>query len=161
MPYSAIAWLDGAEISASGWGSGGPLFQPVPPKTNFSFMLRYQLNQLGSKDASESTFKKSNTWGVSNTRLYFLLYFTIMIWQNESIFKLLTTTLYKPEKYTEFMYNFRTRTYTYIYANSLEYCILYVLVSSRMRSSSEANEEIFYSNFFFKLLTVLLNWYKL
>ena len=33
--------------------------------------LGYQLNQLGSKAASESTFKKSNTCGVSNNRLYF------------------------------------------------------------------------------------------
>ena len=41
-------------------------------KTNFSIMFTlYQLNQLGSKAASESTFKKSNTCGISNNRLYF------------------------------------------------------------------------------------------
>ena len=37
----------------------------------FQSCSRYQLNQLGSKAASESTFKKSNTCGVSNNRLYF------------------------------------------------------------------------------------------
>ena len=50
---------------------------PVQPKTNFSISSRYQLNQLGSKAASESTFKKSNTCGVSNTRLYF--FFTFLV----------------------------------------------------------------------------------
>ena len=66
---SSSAWLDGAEVSASGWGSGGPRFQSHPRLT-FQSCSRYQLNQLGSKAASESTFKKSNTCGVSNTRLY-------------------------------------------------------------------------------------------
>ena len=65
-----LAWLDGAEVSASGWGSGGPRFQSNPRLT-FQSCSRYQLNQLGSKAASESTFKKSNTCGVSNNRLYF------------------------------------------------------------------------------------------
>ena len=37
----------------------------------FQSCSRYQLNQLGSKAASESTFKKSNTCGVSNNKLYF------------------------------------------------------------------------------------------
>ena len=64
-------WLDGAEVSTSGWGSGGPLFQSHPRLT-FQSCLRFQLNQLGSKIASESTFKTLNTCGVSNTRLYFL-----------------------------------------------------------------------------------------
>ena len=36
-------------------------------------LLLLLLNQLGSKAASESTFKKSNTCGVSNNRLYFTL----------------------------------------------------------------------------------------
>ena len=66
-------WLDGAEVSASGWGSGGPRFQSHPRLT-FQSCSRYQLNQLGSKAASESTFKKSNTCGVSNTRLYFFTF---------------------------------------------------------------------------------------
>ena len=65
-----IAWLAGAEVSASGWGSGGPRFQSHPRLT-FQSCSRYQLNQLGSKAASESTFEKSNTCGVSNNRLYF------------------------------------------------------------------------------------------
>ena len=60
-----------AEVSASGWGSGGPRFQSHPRLT-FQSCSRYQLNQLGSKAASESTFKKSNTCGVSNNRLYFI-----------------------------------------------------------------------------------------
>ena len=45
------------------------------PTLTFQSCSRYQLNQLGSEAASESTFKKSNTCGVSNTRqsrLYFL-----------------------------------------------------------------------------------------
>ena len=65
-----IAWLDGAEVSASGWGLGGPRFRSHRRLT-FQSRSRYQLNQLGSKAASESTFKKSNTCGVSNNRLYF------------------------------------------------------------------------------------------
>ena len=67
-----LAWLDGAEVSASGWGSGGPRFQSHPRLT-FQSCSRFQLNQLGSKAASETTLKKSNTCGVSNTRLYFTL----------------------------------------------------------------------------------------
>ena len=47
-----------------------PRFQSHPRLT-FQSCPRYQLNQLGSEAASESTFKKSNTCGVSNTRLYF------------------------------------------------------------------------------------------
>ena len=69
-----LAWLDGAEVSASGWGSGGPRFQSHPRLT-FQSCSRYQLNQLGSKAASESTVKKSNTSGVSNNRLYFFFTF--------------------------------------------------------------------------------------
>ena len=59
--------------SASGWGSGGPRFQSHPRLT-FQSCSRYQLNQLGSKAASESIFKKSNTCGVSNNRLYFYFF---------------------------------------------------------------------------------------
>ena len=47
---------DFAEGSASGWGSGGPRFQSHPRLT-FQSCSRYQLNQLGSKAASESTSK--------------------------------------------------------------------------------------------------------
>ena len=67
-------WLDGAEVSASGWWSGGPRFQSHSRLT-FQSCSRYQLNQLGSEAASESTFKKSNTCGVSNTKLYFFTFF--------------------------------------------------------------------------------------
>ena len=69
----SLAWLDGAEVSVSGWGSGGPRFQSHPRLT-IQLCSRYQLDQLGSKAASESTFKTSNTCGVSNTRLYFTFY---------------------------------------------------------------------------------------
>ena len=65
-------WLDGAKVSALDWGSGGPRFQSHP-RLPFQSCSHYQLNQLGSKTASESTFKKSNTCRVSNTRLYFAL----------------------------------------------------------------------------------------
>ena len=72
VTYRKYAWLDGAEVSALGWGSGGPRFQSHPRLT-FQSCSRFQLNHLGSEAPSESTFKKSNTCGVSNTRLYFLL----------------------------------------------------------------------------------------
>ena len=68
-----IAWFDGAEVSALGWGSGVPRFQSHPRLT-FQSCSRYQLNQLGSKAASESTIKKSNTCGVSNRLLDFLYF---------------------------------------------------------------------------------------
>ena len=72
--YLLSYWHDGTEVSASGWRSGGPQFQSHPRLT-FQSCSCYQLNQLGRKAAPESTFKKSNNCGVSNTRLYFLLYF--------------------------------------------------------------------------------------
>ena len=71
--HPLLAWLDGSEVSASGWGSGGPRFQSHPRLT-FQSCSRYQLNQLGSEAASESTFNKSNTCGVSNNRLYFTVF---------------------------------------------------------------------------------------
>ena len=70
---TSIMWLDGAEVSASGWGSGGPWFQSHPRLT-FQSCSRYQLNQLGSKAASESTFKKSNIAGYQI--IDFTFYFT-------------------------------------------------------------------------------------
>ena len=76
--WTGKAWLDGAEVNASGWGSGGPRFQSHPRLT-FQSCSRFQLNQLGSKAASESTFKKSNTCGVLNTRLYFTLEHTSLL----------------------------------------------------------------------------------
>ena len=68
--------LDGADVSESDWGPGGPRFQSYPRLT-FQSCSHYQLNQLGSKAASESTFKKSNTCGVSNTRLFFFFEYRI------------------------------------------------------------------------------------
>ena len=68
-------WLDGTEVSTLGKESGGPRF-PSHPRLTFQSCSRYQLNQLGSKAASQSTFKKSNTCGLSNTRIYFSYTFT-------------------------------------------------------------------------------------
>ena len=77
-------WLDGAEVSASGWGSRGPWFQSHPRLT-FQPCSRYQLNQLGSKAASESTFKRSNTCGVSNTRLWLLIFLSVTVSESMSL----------------------------------------------------------------------------
>ena len=79
--FLTLWWLDGAEVSASGWGSGGPRFQSHPRLT-FQSCSRYQLNQLGSKAASESTFKKSNTCGVSNNKLYFFTFYFFVVFLN-------------------------------------------------------------------------------
>ena len=53
------ACLDGAgvgvEVGVLGWRSGGPRFQSHPRLTSQSWS-RYQLNQVGSEAASESTF---------------------------------------------------------------------------------------------------------
>ena len=59
------------------WRSGGPRFKSHPRLT-FQSWSSYQLNQLGSKAASDSTLKQLTTCGVSNTctsLLFFLLYF--------------------------------------------------------------------------------------
>ena len=68
--------LDGAEVSASGWGSGGLRFQSHPRLTCQS-CSRYQLNQLESNAASEiridlrtETDRQSSTCGLSNARLW-------------------------------------------------------------------------------------------
>ena len=47
------------------WRSGGPRFKSHPRRT-FQSWSRYQLNQLGSKAASDSTLKQLTTCGVSN-----------------------------------------------------------------------------------------------
>ena len=61
------------------------MWVPVSQLT-FQISIMFQsplhLNQLGSKAASESTFKQSNTCGVSNTqtlRLLFLLYMEMIL----------------------------------------------------------------------------------
>ena len=54
--------LDGTEVSTSSWGSErSPVL--VPPQTNFSIMFTLPVIKinLGSRTASESTVKKSNT----------------------------------------------------------------------------------------------------
>ena len=48
------------------WRSGGPRFKSHPRLTSQSWPS-YQLNQLGSKAASDSTLKQLTTCGVSNT----------------------------------------------------------------------------------------------
>ena len=69
-----IACLDGAEVSVSDWRLGGPRFKSKPRLTSQSWSS-YQLSQLGSKAASDSTLKQSTTCGVSNTwPLLFTLY---------------------------------------------------------------------------------------
>ena len=49
------------------------------PRLTFQSCSRYQLNQLGSKAASESTFKSRILCGVSNNRLNFYFYFMYII----------------------------------------------------------------------------------
>ena len=64
-------WHDGAEVSASGWRSGGPRFKSRPRLTSQSWSLSYQLNQLGSKAASDSTLKQLTLAGYQILVLYF------------------------------------------------------------------------------------------
>ena len=37
--HDSLAWLDGAEVSVSGWGSGSPRFQSHPRLTSIMFTL--------------------------------------------------------------------------------------------------------------------------
>ena len=64
------AWHDGAEVSASGWRSGGPRFKSHPRLISQSWSS-YQLNQLGSKAASDSTLKPLTLAGYQILVLYF------------------------------------------------------------------------------------------
>ena len=57
------------------WRSGGPRFKTHPRLTSQSWPS-YQLNQLGGKAASDSTFKQLTTCGVSNTCTFLLLWIT-------------------------------------------------------------------------------------
>ena len=59
---------DGAEVSASGSRSGGPQFKSRPRLISQS---SYQLNQLGSKAASDSTLKQLTLAGYQILVLYF------------------------------------------------------------------------------------------
>ena len=54
------------------WRSGGPRFKSHPRLT-FQSWSSYQLNQMGSKAASDSTLKQLTTCGVSNTSTLLLL----------------------------------------------------------------------------------------
>ena len=67
--YILQAWHDGAEVSASGWRSGGPRFKSHPRLISQSWSS-YQLNQLGSKAASDSTLKQLTLAGYQILVLY-------------------------------------------------------------------------------------------
>ena len=64
---------DGAEVSASGWRSGGPRLKSRPRLISQSWSS-YQLNQLGSKAASDSTLKQLTLAGYQILVLYFYIY---------------------------------------------------------------------------------------
>ena len=53
-------------LACRDWRSGGPRFKSHPRLT-FQSWSSYQLNQLGSKAASDSTLKQLTTCGVSNS----------------------------------------------------------------------------------------------
>ena len=72
--YSLPAWHDGAEVSTSGWRSGGPRFKSRPKLISQSWSS-YQLNQLGSKAASDSTLKQSTLAGYQILVLYFSFFY--------------------------------------------------------------------------------------
>ena len=59
------------------WRSGGPRFKSHPRLTSQSWPS-YQLNQVGSKPASDSTLKQLTTCGVSNTCTLLYFYFTLL-----------------------------------------------------------------------------------
>ena len=65
-----IAWHDGAVVCASGWRSGGPRFKSGPRLISQSWSS-YQLNQLGSKAASDSTLKQLTLAGYQILVLFF------------------------------------------------------------------------------------------
>ena len=69
--YISIWWHDGADVSASGWRSGGPRFKSRSRLISQSWSS-YQLNQLGSKAASDSTLKQLTLAGYQILVLYFL-----------------------------------------------------------------------------------------
>ena len=60
------------------WRSGGPRFKSHPRLT-FQSWSSYQLNQLGSKAASDSTLKQLTTCGVSNTCTLLYFYFFLVL----------------------------------------------------------------------------------
>ena len=54
------------------WRSGGPRFKSYPRLT-FQSWSSYQINQLGSEAASDSTLKQLTTCGVSTTCTFFTI----------------------------------------------------------------------------------------
>ena len=66
-----IAWHDGEEVSASGWGSGGPRFQSHPRLT-FQSRSRYHLNQKGSRVRIDLQTVEY-LWGIKYGVLYFIV----------------------------------------------------------------------------------------
>ena len=54
-------------LTGRDWRSGGPRFKSHPRLTTSQSWSSYQLNQLGSKAASDSTLKQLTTCGVSNS----------------------------------------------------------------------------------------------
>ena len=84
--YSLSWWL-----ARRDWRSGGPRFKSHPRLTSQSWSS-YQLNQLGSKVASDSTLKQLTTCGVSNTCI--LLYFIDVVFKPyNSLLVYITNTL--------------------------------------------------------------------
>ena len=70
-------------VSASGWRSGGPRFKSRPRLISQSWSS-YQLNQLGSKAASDSTLKQLTLAGYQILVLYFLsAKFSQKYWTND------------------------------------------------------------------------------
>ena len=67
------------------WRSGGPRFKSHPRLT-FQSWSSYQLNQLGSKAASDSTLKQLTTCGVSNTcTFYFTSLFDLKLLRSATL----------------------------------------------------------------------------
>ena len=73
LSFLTSAWHDGAVVSASGWRSGGPRFKPGPSLISPSWSS-YQVNQLGSKAASDSILKH---WTFAGYQI--LVYFTFTL----------------------------------------------------------------------------------
>ena len=66
-----LVCLDGADVSTSGGGSGGPWFQSHP-RLSFHSCSRYRLNQMGKYSRIRIDLRKVEyLQRVSNTRLYF------------------------------------------------------------------------------------------
>ena len=60
------ACLDGAGVSASDWGPGGPRSVPVPPKTNFSIMFALSVKSTGGIKSHKNRLSIRNSDRQSN-----------------------------------------------------------------------------------------------